>query len=178
MVWIAFWQKHYKSDRITTWSECKDRDFLDFFRSHMRKIIWLRTRPGHADGVRYVSKNNVNIARLAALPAAIRSCIILVPYRDPVQHAQSMLRQHLRFTKIHAHDAFARTYMAGVGHFDFGASLKPIDFDGWLDEPGPSDPLKLPFWIRYWTVAYEVVLRQLGPQVRLLGYDRLCSDPR
>jgi|CXWL01.1.fsa_nt_gi hypothetical protein len=33
------------------------------------------------------------------------------------------LRRHGNFLKLHARDAFARTYMAGVDHFDFGALL-------------------------------------------------------
>jgi hypothetical protein len=177
MIWKLHWPAHYQSDRITPWQKCDDAEFINFFRNHMRKIIRLRSdQNGNADA-RYLSKNNVNIARLAALPQAMDSAIVLVPFRDPIQHAASLLRQHQRFLAIHEQDPFAREYMAGVGHFDFGASLKPIDFAGWMDEPGPNDPLNLDFWIRYWVVAYENVLLQMGPRVRLIGYDRLCENP-
>lgn len=196
MIWKLFFPKHYKTDRIVVWDNCDDAQFLDFFRSHMRKIIWLRQKDpnaapqgdasaasatqtsGSADfAKRYASKNNGNIARLAALPDALDSAIILVPFRDPIQHAASLLRQHKRFLKIHEDDPFARKYMAGVGHFDFGANLKPIDFNHWLDQDGPHDPLTLAFWIRYWIVGYEATIAKLGPRVRLLGYDQLCENP-
>jgi hypothetical protein len=177
MVWKAFWSDQYKSDRITTWSRCDDPDFVEFLLNHMRKIIHLRSRDSGCQDVRYISKNNDNVARLAAIPKALESAIMLVPFRDPVQHAQSMLRQHQRFLEIHKHDRFASEYMAGVGHFDFGENLKPIDFDNWLAGQEQINPLELSFWIRYWSAAYRHVLQHLGPQVRLICYDRLCENP-
>ncbi len=43
---------------------------------------------------------------------------------------------------MHARDPFARRYMEAIGHYDFGANLRPIDFDGWAtatpDLPGPE----------------------------------------
>ena len=51
--------------------------------------------------------------------------------------------------------------IAGIGHFDFGANLKPVDFDGWFTKGSPKDPMTLGFWLDYWRAAYRHVLRVL-----------------
>ena len=46
---------------------------------------------------RYLSKNNNMILRLGGLADAWQNAIFLVPLRQPLQHAESMLNQHRRF---------------------------------------------------------------------------------
>lgn len=65
--------------------------------------------------------------------------------------------------------------MEGVGHHDFGLTLRPIGFDGWLDDAG--DPEHLEFWLRYWNVAYRHILKHLGPSTHLVSYAHLTSEP-
>lgn len=176
MIWKEFWPEHYRDDRIQPWVPGQENaEFEAFLESHMRKTIWLR-REDPSDERRYVSKNNLNIARLASLPRPLRRGIVLVPFRDPVQQAASMLRQHRRFTKIHAADDFVRRYMVAIGHHEFGKGLKPVDFGGWLAQaPDPDD---LHFWVRYWFVAYSHVLQHSGSStVRLVSYSRLVERP-
>lgn len=129
-----------------------------------------------AETLRYLSKNNLNIARLAAPPEPLRRGTILVPFRDPVQQAASMLRQHEWFLEIHEEDDFVREYMEAIGHHEFGKRLKPIDFDGWLDDSS-SDPEDLEFWVRYWTETYRFVLEQAGEEVTFVSYARLTEEP-
>lgn len=175
MVWKQFWPGHYRSDRIVPWTASEENSaFESFLESNMRKIIALRRRNA-SDHRRYLSKNNVNIARLAASPGPLRRGTILVLFREPVQHAASMLRQHRRFTQLHAEDRFLRRYMEAVGHHEFGAEFKPIDFGGWLD--GRVDSDKLGFWLRYWTAAYRFVLEHAGPTCRTLSYRALHQEP-
>lgn len=175
MVWKQFWPGHYRSDRIVPWTASEENGaFESFFESHMRKIIALR-RQGPKDRRRYLSKNNVNIARLAAPPGPLRRGTILVPFREPVQHAASMFLQHRRFTRLHAKDKFLQRYMEAVGHHEFGAELKPIDFGGWLDDT--VDPDEFEFWLRYWTAAYRYVLEHAGPTCRTLSYRALHQEP-
>jgi hypothetical protein len=176
MIWRQFWPGHYRAGSIVPWTTCDDPEFVDFFTRHMRKIVALRSGEGEAR--RYASKNNANVARLGALLAMLPDARIVVPFRDPVQHAASLLAQHLRFLETHAADPFARAYMKGIGHYDFGENLKPIDFGSWLQTDRRQDARALAFWIEYWTAAYEHVLDQLDERVLLVSYDRLTADPR
>jgi hypothetical protein len=180
MVWKQFWPSHYREDRIQPWRpDNENQEFESFFERHMRKVIAAR-RDGEVEGqtetLRYLSKNNLNIARLAAPPEPLRRGTILVPFRDPLQQAASMLRQHERFSEIHEEDDFVREYMEAIGHHEFGKGLKPVDFNGWLDESS-ADPEGLEFWVRYWTEAYRFALEQAGEEVAFLSYARLTEEP-
>jgi len=175
MIWKHFWPEHYEADRIRPWGpDDQNGEFDSFFEAHMRKIIAVRQKeaPGRQ---RYVSKNNLNIARLAAPPSPMRDGTFLIPFRTPVQQAASMHRQHERFLEIHAEDDFVREYMEAIGHQEFGEGLKPVHFDDWLaDAPSPHG---LDFWLRYWVVAYRHVLRHADESTVLLSYARLTENP-
>ena len=176
VIWKFFWRQHYRDDRIIPWGELHDEEFREFLVSHLRKIIALRGPPASVKA-RYVSKNNANIARLRGLAQLFPEAVFVVPFRDPLQHAASLRRQHLRFLGVHAEDHFARFYMSAIGHHDFGANLKPLDFDGWLKTRRSHDETTLDFWLEYWTACYRHVLPLSGGSVHLVSYDRLSVDP-
>ncbi len=170
MVWMAFWPDHYESDRIRTWSANeRDAEFESFFRMHVAKIV--RTKPGAR---RYISKNNANIARLALLHRLFPDASFLVPIRDPRSQVASLMRQHERFTDLHGREPFARRYMEGIGHFEFGGALRPIDFGERLDPAEAGGP---DFWLRNWIGAFEFVLATAPQGTIYVDHDALCSDP-
>ncbi len=175
MVWKHFWPDHYRDDHIRPWrADEQNREFNAFFETHMRKVIAVRQEE-RPDAGRYLSKNNLNIARLAAPPPPLRDGTFLVPFRDPVQQAASMYRQHKHFLEIHKQDDFVREYMEAIGHHEFGKGLRPVDFDGWLATA--SDPGQLAFWVEYWVAAYRHLLRQADDSTVLVSYARLTEDP-
>ena len=175
MIWKHFWPDHYRGGSIRPWSSPDGNPAFDaFLESHMRKVIALR-RSDPSDQRRYLSKNNLNIARLAAPPGALGRGIFLVTFREPVQQAASMLRQHERFSKLHAEDDFVRRYMVAIGHHEFGDGLRPVDFDGWLE--GAPPPERLEFWIRYWIAAYRHVLEHADGRTGVVSYARLTGEP-
>ena len=182
MIWKHFWPAHYSENSIRPWGpEDSNPEFDTFFETHMRKVLALHRdedggRDEDARPRRYLSKNNLNIARLAAPPPGLRQGTFLIPFRDPVQQAASMHRQHERFLQIHEDDDFVREYMAAIGHHEFGKGLKPVNFGGWLDE-APGNPDALPFWLRYWTASYRFVLEHAGTSAHLVSYRRLTDAP-
>ncbi len=174
VIWQAFWPQQYQSDRISPWNDKPRRDFTQFFQSHMRKIAALR-RPANTSGVRYVSKNNLNIARLPLIRQTFPDATIIVPFRQPLDHAASLLKQHQNFSAMHRDDPFAADYMRDLGHFDFGSNLRPIDFDGWLAD-NHHDANTLAFWLQYWSATYRRLLTT-DCKVHFLSYDCLCANP-
>jgi hypothetical protein len=177
MIWRQFWPEHYREAAIVPWHDCADPEFLDFFGRHMRKIVALRTADGAAPS-RYLSKNNLNISRLACLPRALPTAKFLVPFREPVQHAASLRKQHASFLATHAEDAFARRYMEGIGHYDFGANFRPVAFDDWLAGDRRAEANGLGFWLEYWIAAYRHIAKHVGGTVRLVSYGRLTEEPQ
>ncbi|MGH8614153.1 MAG: sulfotransferase [Gammaproteobacteria bacterium] len=177
IIWKAMWPDHYEGDRIKPWEKGRNPIFLEYFTNHVRKILKLRQRNPEAVP-RYASKNNANIARIEWLANAFPDAVFVVPFRDAAQHAGSLLHQHKNFLGIHAKQGFAREYMDGIGHYDFGATLRPIDFNGWLATASHPDPMTIGFWMEYWSVAYEYVLDKPNPNIYFLSYESLCAFPQ
>ena len=92
-----------------------DAETRGAFQSYVAAIL-LQSRV-----TRYLSKNNNNIMRLPSIADSFPRATILVPFRDPVAHAQSLLKQHQSFVDRHATDKFARSYMTWLAHHEFGA---------------------------------------------------------
>ena len=175
IIWQPFWGGHYEQDRIKPWKQGKNELFRAFFINHMRKIIALRSPEGSA---RYASKNNMNIARLRALKNLAPDCVLIVPFREPLQHASSLLHQHRGFFQMHGSDHFAQRYMSGTGHFDFGENLRPINFGNWLNDAQYPDAMTLGFWLEYWVATYSHVLNNHAETANLLSFEELVSQPK
>ena len=182
VVWRAFWPAKYRADRIELWPADEDDargEFAPFLASHFAKTIALRRQQG-LPASRYISKNNANLGRIPKILALRPDAIVVVPFREPRRQAASLLRQHRRFLAIHAEDAFARRYMADIGHFEFGANLRPIDFGGWLGTADPTPEAaaqRLDFWLRYWCAAYDHALSEAGDNVVFVSYEAACTHP-
>ena len=177
VVWKTFWSRHYHRDRLIPWDYEENEQFNQFFAAHLQKIIFLR-RPDSDGLTRYVSKNNANIARTKILNRLYPNSTIIVPFRNPLHHASSLLQQHLNFLKIHQSDPFAAEYMQAIGHYDFGQNLRPIDFTSWYDQRAAQDAKSLAFWLEYWLATYQYLLQENVGQINFFNYDRLCENPQ
>lgn len=171
MIWMTFWRERYRNGQISLWDETdRNPEFEAFLSRHMRKII-----AGSAGSTRYVSKNNANIARLPLLDAAFPDAQIVIPVRDPESQIASLMRQHTRFTDLHSRDRFARQYMEGIGHFEFGAALRPIAFPGAPDSTEGAETSA--YWLRYWNAAYAHVLENAPKNAIFVDHTALSSRP-
>jgi len=177
IIWKGFWPSRYKEDRIIPWSEPNYPDFEKFLHDHISKIIFLRGN-NVSSQIRYISKNNLNIARIRYLKHVFPDSIIVVPFRAPLQHSSSLLRQHRNFLKIHREDSFASKYMKDIGHYDFGNNLRPVDFDNWISSAQGLDPNTLLFWLQYWISTYRYLLKNALGQITFFSYDSFYNDPR
>ncbi|PRY23789.1 sulfotransferase family protein [Aliiruegeria haliotis] len=156
VLWKMFWPEKYNPERIALWqSEDGNEDAEAFFREHFRKIVALRTEGAG----RYVSKNNGNIGRLALLPDMFPDSRIVVPVRDPLEHAASLQRQHENFLRQQDDDPFVERYMSDIGHYEFGHLHRPFAFDGFA--PDSLDPSQPDYWLHYWIAAYSDVLQKV-----------------
>jgi hypothetical protein len=176
VLWRAFWPEKYAADRIELWQPDDGKEQAkDFFIQHMKKIIALR-RPERPHDSRYVSKNNANIARLDLIPRMFPDASIVVPFRSPVEHAISLLRQHTSFARMHAEQPFVRRYMADIGHYEFGELHRPIAFPRLAEFIGGRDPLGVDYWLAYWICAFDYVISRKD-RVILVPYEAACHDP-
>jgi hypothetical protein len=121
---------------------------------------------------RYLSKNNNNLIRLAAIQRALPDAGILVMYRDPLQTAASTMRQHKRFCELQRADNFVLRYMNWLEHHEFGLGHKPFRVGG-AAAPEPENP---DYWLTYWIDVYEYLLGLHVP-FHLICYETLCANP-
>lgn len=143
----------------------------------VRKLLLASQGPDTGTPRRYLSKNNANISRLRALERIFPTARVLVVFRDPLAQVASLMAQHRRFLAEHAEDHFSQRYMRWIGHFEFGANFRPIDFEGRYARDGVVSEPDIGFWLDYWASAYRHALEAGSAQVSFVDYDRLLASP-
>ena len=164
--WRVFAGKDYvRKERLTPHKP--DRDQIAGYRDLIRLVL-LRTGK-----TRYLSKNNNMILRLAPLAQAMPDSTFLVPVRDPVSHAMSLLSQHRRFADA---DAFTQTYMQWLGHHEFGATHRPFV---WGEEMVSGSPDTPDYWLARWLAAHKALIEtaRAHPNVVIVPSDDLAHNP-
>jgi len=151
-------------------------DFEQFYRDHLRKLLWLR------DGRRYLSKANYNLTRLEYLLRLFPDARIVLPVRDPVWHIASLMKQHRLFCAGAREEPRAVAHLQRVGHFEFGPDRRPITA-GDPDEACRIARLwanghELEGWARYWNHIYRFVADRLtaNPELRQAALIVRCED--
>lgn len=174
ILWKKFYPKHYLDSKITPWFKSDiNNEFKLYFSDHIKKILSLRQEAETPD-IRYVSKNNGNISRIELLHEMLPDAYIIIPLRDPVEHAISLWRQHNNFIKQQAENPFISEYMADIGHYEFGMLHKPIAFEGVEQLIKDYEPSSIDYWLKYWILSFKY-LKQL-PGVDFISYEGLCND--
>lgn len=179
VIWLKYWPEKYDRGTISLWTQDDESaQGQRFFADHMKKIVYLRGLDRSRSQGRYLSKNNANIARLDLLGSMFPDARILIPFRDPVGHAASMLRQHVNFCALHESEPFVRRYMSDIGHFEFGELHRPIGFPGSAPDLTGLDIGTLDYWVAYWIAAFDYLAGLASNQIRFVGYESLCKNPR
>ncbi len=164
--WRVFAGKDYiRKDRLTPHKP--DRDQIAGYRDLIRLVL-LRTGK-----TRYLSKNNNMILRLPALAKAMPDSTFLVPVRDPVSHAMSLLSQHRRFAEA---DRFTQSYMQWLGHHEFGATHRPF---AWRSDEVFEDPETLDYWLNRWIFAHQALIEaaQAHDNMLIVPSEDLALNP-
>jgi len=124
--------------------------------------------------IRYLSKNNQNIHRLLFLKDCVKNSIILIPFRDPLQQANSLLIQHTNFCIKQKNDPFLLDYMKLIGHREFVLSYSP----SFTDRLNYLDPLLLNHWLEQWLLTYDNLLKTVSEieNIIFVCYETLCNS--
>ena len=172
--WMTFSKARYvKGDHLEL--QDADADLIDDYRKYVRNII---AKSGHSGSVRYLAKNNNHLLRINAIRSAFPGAVVVVPFRHPLHHARSLQHQHERFLKRHAEDPFSLKYMNWLGHFEFGANVKPFKVSEDALPAGYQELSRLSYWLRYWGRVYAYLLEHHASDVLFVQYDALCTHPR
>ena len=141
------------------------------FKQFIRHVLLSHDSDGQT---RYLSKNNNNLLRLGSIKQALPDAVLLLPFREPLQQALSLQRQHQLFLEKHAEDHFSMNYMNWLGHYEFGLGHKQYVYG---ESRNSLDPTTLDYWLLCWHEAYEYALRTSPPDTVFLGYEQMCAAP-
>tara|TARA_B110000967_G_C18885867_1_gene563934 strand:- start:58 stop:1029 length:972 start_codon:yes stop_codon:yes gene_type:complete len=121
---------------------------------------------------RYLSKNNQNIRRLELFSQIYPNSIMLIPFRDPVQHAYSILTQHKKFIEDSKKDRFISDYMKWIGHTEFGPNYLPVVNENLTYR----NDLDINHWIEQWYQVYKrcLAISKNNSNVVFVCYEKLC----
>ncbi|MBN1256433.1 MAG: sulfotransferase [Planctomycetes bacterium] len=168
--WKVFEGEHYiHSDKLTPMTATEET--TDKFRAYIAAILKSSAKP---EIFRYLSKNNNNILRLPSLCAAFPNAIIIIPFRNPLQQANSQLLQHRLFIAKHEEDPFSNNYMTWLAHHEFGSTHKRFRFSE--NSLTFTDPGTLNYWLELWLETYSWLNENRPQGAFLLSYDLLCED--
>ena len=104
---------------------------------------------------RYLSKNNLNFNRIDLINSILSKCIFLIPIREPLHHAYSLLNQHKHFIKLQKKDDFIRRYMNYLGHNEFGLNHKP-----WNLPLNFNELDNINYWLEQWCLFYDNIFEK------------------
>ena len=142
------------------------------FRTFVRNALASRTDQQQR---LYLSKNNNNILRMQALREALPGARIIVPFREPVQQAASLHKQHQRFLELHARSPFTAAYMGWLGHHEFGTCHRPFRFGARQPQAAPA-ATDLNYWLQQWLIVYQH-LYQRRSEMSFCCFEDLCAEP-
>ncbi|MEY2963398.1 MAG: hypothetical protein RL754_659 [Bacteroidota bacterium] len=126
-------------------------------------------------GCLYLAKNNNCITRYQSLTALNPDLKVYIMLRDPLQHAYSLMKQHIRFEADQQKDPFVLTYMDWLGHHEFGIGQRPFILKNAPAAPFVGDPHNLNYWLERWISYYSYVSALEAKSIIL--YDLFLQEP-
>ena len=178
VLWKIYWPEKYNKEKIDFIDESSQNDnFKIFFTNHTKKIIQVRNENNEkliSKNLYYCSKNNNNFTRISFLKKIYPESIILIPIREPLSHANSLLNQHINFSLIQKKNKFILNYMSDIGHYEFGLNHKPLNFRKFnLNNYKQND---INYWLEYWICSHEHIIEN-KLNCHIISLDDLVNSP-
>ncbi len=179
MLWMAFFDNIHQvleSDALD--SKTSNLAFEEFYKAHVKKLLYVRK------GERYICKNNYAVSRIEYLLQLFPDAKFIVPFRNPVDHIYSLVKQHKLISIAQHDDPKALNYMNWCGHFEFGLNFKPIHFTNAEIISDIQTAWHSEDWIRayvmQWRETYTYLLNlknsDIGESLHFVSYDHLCDN--
>lgn len=150
-----------------------DQETIQKYVAYVAAIL----RANRKGQTRYLSKNNNNILRLQTIRRAFPNSVILIPFRDPLSHARSLMQQHKLFVAQQTTDPFIRSYMTWLSHHEFGLDHRPFQFDAAAGQNLSARHLdQFEYWLDLWCHTYAWLEKSAPADATFVCYEDLCRD--
>jgi hypothetical protein len=136
------------------------------------RYVAARLRPGEI----YLTKNNNLILRLASFLRQRPNYLAVIVFREPLGHAESLLRQQRLQAEEQRNDPFVLAYMDWLGHNEFG--LNRLDFNLQGTAYQYSDPLTIDYWLERWVDYYSYALQLQYPNLCFVSNEQIATRPQ
>jgi len=125
----------------------------------------------------YLAKNNNFLLRYESVLKYNKQFKLVLIFREPLEHAKSLLRQHENFLTKQKEDNFVLEYMNWLGHYEFGLNQKHFLFDN--DKLMEKyDKSELSYWLAIWFNYYSYVNKILKKHcICLVNYEDFLKNP-
>lgn len=173
--WRIFCGKDFIFDNKLQLHDVSD-DVIEKFQKYIQNILLSRDS---TDKKRYLSKNNNNVLRFKYIQKAFPQSHIIIPFRDPLQHALSLMKQHEHFSEVQANDKFTLEYMTWLGHHEFGLNQKTffLNDSDTFKEMESYKKTDINFWLLDWKNYYQYVNSNHTDNSLFLSNEIFSADP-
>jgi hypothetical protein len=173
--WRTFCGKKYIFDDRLKIHDVK-AGVLQKFKDYLNNIIASSESPKQG---RYLSKNNNSVLRLHSLQKGMPLSHFIIPFRKPLQHASSLLNQHVHFSQVQTEDKFSLDYMNWLSHFEFGLNQKSffLNDEATFNEMAKYANSDINFWLLNWKNYYQYILNQSSDNTTFFNYEAFCEQP-
>lgn len=171
--WNTFCHEDYITQEGLMPHRVNDKN-LKKFQLYISRILASSTSKKH---FRYLSKNNNNILRIPSIVEAFPESTIIIPFRNPLQQAISLLNQHQRFNKLQLKDSFSIKYFKWLGHYEFGLGHLPFIFKDSKKSNSKYKSDDINYWIKLWIDTYTYLLSNKNNNWIFLCFEDLCENP-
>ncbi|MGJ8668441.1 MAG: sulfotransferase [Oceanococcus sp.] len=182
-LWMLYWSILHQPtiSQVLDQSQQQPAEFPAALKAHIGKVLLAQKRQ------RYLAKSNYSISRMRYLLNVFPDARFVLVVRDPIEHIESLTRQHQRFNAGVADNPLALSHLEAIGHFEFGPGRRPINCgDTKVIESilaAWRDGSELEAWAQYWThihkFLYESIQQdqELRKAVFVLNHQSLSDKP-
>lgn len=168
----AFLKDSFIKERTLTEHEITE----DVYRDYLAYQKMVQKVQG-SDAKIYLAKNNNFLLRYDSMREHNEKFYALFLFRDPLNHAHSLMKQHVRFSQRQEDDTFVLEYMDWLGHHEFGMHHKVFQFG----ENAPNILFEMDdinYWLEVWINYYEQLLNlPEHPKTLLIDYNDFLNSP-
>ena len=163
----VFWSTYLARDKNRITPGDPEEEMLERYAMFIENLLLNESRE------RYLSKMNQRIDLLPKLADYFEKSLFLLPFRDPLQQAASLLQQHRRFARLSAYET---EYLCWLDHRDFGVTHLGF-YESGAQAASRFSPDSLDYWLDQWRRVYAYLSRLAEHQPRLipLCYEELAT---
>lgn len=111
----------------------------------------------------YLAKNNNLALRFKSLRKLDNQFKVILIFRNPIEHAISLMKQHKHYTVLQSKNKFTLNYMNWLGHHEFGLNHKRFHLSkNKIDSKFNTNSLN--YWLELWINYHNYIMKFINDE--------------